>query len=318
VHDTTSIGLKMSDDPKPIPSLTARRADGKPYTRFADVEAEIREVWCRPPMDWIALKERLKSETLAFLIRKSGQKDDYIRGQLLFELKARTLRITESEVKGFDEVIREEIGLEVDGKVFGLLWSDKGSTQAEYLEISFSDKVRDLARNAIDRYKKSVMAERDQLDVWTEKDAGEGAFAVVELHRDVLDQRRDQEEMLILMEDDSRQDELLQEISRVPKDPRHFQALYLFHAEDKSLAEIAAHFQAGVRTIQEWKDTALHEIRFALGIETEDKLEAIRKRRRARRAKRKLDGAQTQKSTRRTESRTNRPRPGSQPPSLFI
>jgi hypothetical protein len=316
VHDTTSIGFKMSDDPKPVPALTARKADGKLYTRFSDVEAEIRDVWCRPPMDWIALKEKLKSETLAFLIRKSGQKDDYIRGELLFELKARTLRITESEVKGFDEVIREEIGLEVDAKIFGLLWSDEHSNQAEYLEISFSDKVRDLTRNAIDRYKGSVMSERDQLDVWTEKDTGEGAFAVVELRRDVLDLRRDQEEMLILMEDDSRQDELLQEISRVPKDPRHFQALYLFHAEDKSLAEIAAHFHAGIRTIQEWKDTALHEIRFALGIDTEDKLEAIRNRRRARRAKRKLDSAK--RNDRRTESRNNRPRPGSRPPSLFI
>lgn len=308
----------MSDNPKPVPPLTARKADGTRYTRFADVEDEIGDVWCGPPLDWIALKEKLKSETMAFLIRKSGQTDDYIRGQLLFELKGRTLRITESIVKGFDQVIREEIGLEVDGKIFGLLWSDEDSTQADYLEISFSDKVRDLTRNAIDRYKKSVMAERDQLDVWTEKDTGEGAFAVVELRRDVLDLRRDQEEMLILMEDDSRQDELLQEISRVPKDPRHFQALYLFHAEDKSLAEIAAHFQAGVRTIQEWKDTALHEIRFALGIETENKLEAIRQRRRARRAKRTRDSAQPLKNDRRPGSRNDRRRPGSQPPSLFI
>jgi DNA-directed RNA polymerase specialized sigma24 family protein len=318
VHDTTSIGLNMSDDPKPVPPLRARKADGTPYTRFADVEAEIRDIWCRPPMDWIALKEKLKSETLAFLIKKSGQKDDYIRGELLFELKARTLRITESEVNGFDEVIREEIGLEVDGKMFGLLWSEAHSSQAEYLEISFSDKVRDLTRNAIDRYKGSVMAERDQLDVWTENDAGEGAFAVVELRRDVLDLRRDQEEMLILMEDDSRQDELLHKISHIPKDPRHFQALYLFHAEDKSLAEIAAQFQARVRTIREWKDTAMHEIRFALGIETEDKLKAIRKRRRDRRAKRTVDSAQPKRNYRRSESRNNRPRPGSQPPSLFI
>src|SRR5262249_24962020 len=88
-----------------------------------------------------------------------------------------------------------------------------------FLEIAFAEKVRDLTRNAIPRYKHSVMGEREQLDVATEKDAGEGAFAVVELRRDVLDLRRDQEEMLILLEDETRRDELYQKIYDSVKDP---------------------------------------------------------------------------------------------------
>src|SRR5437667_12274139 len=103
-HESTSSESHMNDDTaKPVPPLTAKTADGKLYTRFADVEAEIREVWCRPPLGWIALKEKLKNETLVFLIRKSGLKDDYIRGHLQAELNARTIRISESHVKGFDD-----------------------------------------------------------------------------------------------------------------------------------------------------------------------------------------------------------------------
>jgi hypothetical protein len=304
-HDTTSIEAPMKDNTsKPVPPLNARTAQGKPYKRFADVEAEICEVRLRLPSDWIADKKKLKSETLAFLIRKSGLKDDYIRGQLLQELNERTLRISESHVKGFDDVIREEIGLEVEGAIFKLLWWGGDSTQADFLEIAFADKVRDLTRNVIDRYKKSVMAARDQLEVWTGQDTAKGAFAAVELRQDVADLRRDPEETLLLIEDDSRRDELLQKIYDAVKDPRHYQALYLFHAEDKSLVEIAAHFKAGVRTIQEWKATAMHQIRVALGIETEEKREALRQRLRAQRAKPKAP--------------PRRIRPSSQPPSLFI
>src|SRR5437867_4060349 len=140
-HETPSSELHMNDDtPKPVPPLTAKTADGTPYKRFADVEAEIREVWCQPPSDWIAGKETLKNETLVFLIRKGGLNDDEIRGLLLAELIARTVRIAESAVKGLDEVATEEIGLEVEAKIFELVWSDVNSAQAQFLEIAFAEK----------------------------------------------------------------------------------------------------------------------------------------------------------------------------------
>src|SRR5207237_421664 len=103
------VNIMNDDRPKPVPPLTARTADGKLYTRFADVEAEIREVWCRPPLNWIARREKLKNETLVFLIRKSGLNDDYIRGQLQAELNARAVRISENHVKGLDDILTEEI-----------------------------------------------------------------------------------------------------------------------------------------------------------------------------------------------------------------
>lgn len=120
----------------------------------------------------------------------------------------------------------------------------------------------------------------------------------------MADVRGNAEDILILVEDDSRQDDLLQFIRDSVKDPRHFLALYLFHAEDKSLAEIAAQFKTGVRQIRDWKDTAMHQIRVALGLETEEKREALRKLRNARRA------------SRRAESRNIRPR--FQSPSIFL
>ena len=65
VHDTTSFESNMKEDKRsPVPPLTVRRKDGRLYTRFPDVEAEIGEVWCLPPLDLVDRKEKLKSETL--------------------------------------------------------------------------------------------------------------------------------------------------------------------------------------------------------------------------------------------------------------
>src|SRR6478752_5256469 len=90
-HKSAPSESNMGDDAlKPVPPLTNRKADGTRYTRFADVEAEIRAVWYHPPTDLIALKQKLKNETLVFLICRAGLKDDYTRGELLAELDART------------------------------------------------------------------------------------------------------------------------------------------------------------------------------------------------------------------------------------
>jgi hypothetical protein len=303
-HDATPSERNMSDDTRrAVPPLTSRTEGGKLYTRFADVEAEIGDVWPRPPAHWIALKKKLKNETVVFLIKKGGVKDDQIRGELQAELNVRTIRIAKGGMKGFDYVLKEEMALEVEAQVFSLVWPDANCAQAEYLEVNFAGKVRDLSRNVIERYKHSVVAKRDQLDVWTGAEA-EGEYDVVELRRDVADVRRNSEEILLLIEDDSRQDELLQFIRDSVKDPRHFLALYLFHAEDKSLAQIAAQFKTKVRQIRDWKDTAMHQIRVALGLESEEKREALRKQRNARRA------------ARRAESR--KIRPSSQSPSIFL
>jgi hypothetical protein len=308
-HDKTSHESNMNDDTqKPVPPLTARDAHGKRYSRFADVEAEIREVWVRRPTDWIDLKEKLKNETLVCLIHRAGLKDDYIRGKLQVELDERTIRISKGTVKGFDDVIKEEIALEVQAKVFELIWTDEDSSQAQYLEACFAKKVRDLTRNVIERYKHSVMAERDQLDVWTDPASEKGAFTAVELRRDVVDLRLGQEEMILLLEDEPGRDKLLQTIRGFVKDQRHFLALYLFYAEDKSLAEIARQFNVTTRQVGVWKATAMHQIRVGLGLETEEKREALRQWRRARRAERKRQSAQPKIRIRRNP----------QPPSLFI
>ena len=292
-RNTTSPELNMSDDiPKAVPPLTCRTENGKLYTRFADIEAEIAETWARTPSDWVARRKKLKSETLVFLIRKGGVKDDDIRGQLQAELNKRSIRIANKAIKGFDEVLKEEMNLEVEAQVFSLIWSAENCPQAEYLEVNFPGKIRKLAANVIERYKHSVMAKRDQLGVWTGADAQEEAqadFAPTELWRDVDDSRRNPEEIQILIEDDSRRDDLLQFIRDSVKDPRDFLALYLFHGEDKSLAEIAAHFKTGVRQIRDCKDRAMLQIRLALGLESEEKLEAMRKLRNARRAMRRAE-----------------------------
>src|SRR5206468_12665544 len=73
----------------------------------------------------------------------------------------------------------------------------------------------------------------------------------------------------------------------------------LFHAEDNSLAEIAAHFNTTIRQIRHWKSTAMHQIHAAFGIETEEKREALRKQRRARRANRHTQSSDAAQSAKR-------------------
>jgi hypothetical protein len=224
-HDTTSFESNMKEDKRgPVPPLTVRKKDGSLYTRFPDVEAEIGEVWCLPPSDWVDRKEKLKSETLVCLICKAGSKDEYVRGLLLGEVNVRSARISESAIKGLEDVAKEEIALEVQAKIFDLVWSGVNCSQSEYLEIAF-------------------------------------------------------------------------------------QALYLFHGEDKSLKEIAILFGTGTRQIRYRKDKAMHQIRVALGLETEEQREAFRKLRSARLAKRHAkSGAKPKVSI----------RPSSQPPSISI
>ena len=118
-HDTTSFESNMKEDKRnPVPPLTVRKKDGRLYTRFPDVEAEIGEVWWLPPSVWVDRKEKLKSETLVCLICKAGSKDEYVRGLLLEEVNVRSARISESEIKGLDDVVTEEIALGGAGKDF--------------------------------------------------------------------------------------------------------------------------------------------------------------------------------------------------------
>lgn len=124
-HDAALSEPDMSKDTgKPVPPLTHRTEGGKRYTRFADIEAEITEVWPRPPSYWIAAKKKLKSETIVFLIKKGEVKDDHIRGELQAELNVRTVRIANGGMKGFDYVLKEEMALEVEAQVFNPVWLD--------------------------------------------------------------------------------------------------------------------------------------------------------------------------------------------------
>jgi hypothetical protein len=125
----------------------------------------------------------------------------------------------------------------------------------------------------------------------------------------VIDTRPDMEGILILRESEPRRDELLRMIYDAVEDPLDFQALYLFHAQDKSLKEIATQFGTNTRAIRYRKDKAMHQISVALGLETEEQREAFRKLRSARLAKRHAkSGAKPKVSI----------RPSSQPPSISI
>jgi hypothetical protein len=306
-HDTTLSGSHMNDDtPKPVPPLTARKADGTRYTRFPDIEAEISDVWRRPPSVWVDRLEELKNETVVFLILKAGlQRDDYHRGLLLADLNERTIRISERAAEDFLDVAKEEIALQVQTRIFDLIWSGVTCAQTEFLEIAFAEQVRNLTTNEIKRHKKSLQGHCDSLDEWVDADSEKrGAFEAVELRKDVADSRPESEDLLILAEDETRREELYQRLRIGVKDPQDFQALYLFHGEDRSLAEIAAHFGVTKRQIRYRIGIAMHQARVALGIETEEKRKALRKQRHSRRPKRRIG--------------YRRIRPHSEPPSLFI
>ena len=243
-----------------IPRLTMSTREGDRYVRRADVESAITLALGRPRAEWGTLvAEEFPAEALVFLIRQVERTETTLFGTLINELMDRILKTARKWAKGFDTTNTEEILFKVEQKVIDLLLAESPSRQSEYLEIAFTDKVKKLTLNAVQKCKSSPLYRTK--DVTDSTETAEPAD-----HRPVPD------EVLLLIESRTRRPELMRRAYAAVKDRRHLEAVILRHVhnwpikdKDPDTPTLAKRYGKSGRQIQNWISDALEAMRTAIG-----------------------------------------------------
>ncbi|MFO0796109.1 MAG: hypothetical protein U0804_01465 [Gemmataceae bacterium] len=240
--------------------LTKVRKDGKPYARYADVEAEIRHVLATDPPGWSPVG--LKSETLVYLVRElrwNPERDDVL-GRLVNQLGRRAGVIARDYTGRYPQAVRNEIEETVESKVVELLFALRPSTKSENLEVNFRTTVECLVLNEIRRNKRNPRPRQfaplgdsaegepesqDQGDAIPDTQPGPSELAEV---RDLLRRGLD-----------------------AITDPRHREAVILRYEKGWQVGDgdqtetISYQLDVSRRQIQEWIRAAVAQMRQALG-----------------------------------------------------
>lgn len=251
-------------DPPPggLRPLTKVRKNGKPYARFADVEAEIIRVLAADPAGWSP--KGLKSETLVYLVRelRSKPEHDDVLGRLINQLGRRVGVIVRDYTGRYPQAVRDEIEETVQSNVVEFLLALRPSKKSEYLEVNFRTTVECLVLNELRRNKRNPrprqfaplrntaegeLEGQDQGDAVADKQPGPGEVAEM---RDLLRRGLD-----------------------AVTDPRHREAVILRYEKGWPVSggnqtdTISDRFDVSPRQIQKWIGKAVAQMRQAIGEE---------------------------------------------------
>jgi hypothetical protein len=267
--------------------LTATRADGKTYTRPAEVEAEIEKTLPRPLDDWPCLAPGLKNETLVYMIRHlyhcneewqkrppAGVPDYQIKGiiatnderlgRIVHVLGKRTARIAKRLAEGFDDTTTRDIVQEVEGQIQDLILAQTPSLQSDFLEVAFAKQVQ---LRTIDMVRKHRSSRMDRRGTIAGPAPGEDADdEEIERPMELLVDGRPGPEALVLIRD------LFQKACGAVEDPRHLEATILrcvydwpFTEEDPSKPCLERRYNKNRRQIQNWITATLKVMAAAIG-----------------------------------------------------
>lgn len=127
---------------RPVPLTSVRERDGRPYTRFADVEEEIAEVLQSDRSGAMLLEapSRWKTQTLVYFARNGGKRRE-LTGRLVREVMTRAGKIVALNCRGFSPTDVDEIAGEVRTHLVKLILTETPTRMSEYLEIDFSGSV---------------------------------------------------------------------------------------------------------------------------------------------------------------------------------
>lgn len=210
---------------------------------------------------------RISNETIVFLVRRSLNENRDVCGQLIRHLGKSVAAIANYWAQGFDPVTTEEILLQVEMEIIGLVLAPTPTRQSEFLEIAFGTAVEHRTINAVDKRKHSPLplsapiaddlAERTQAEVLEERVADEGPGP---------------EDLAAQLEDKVRRRELMKTARASVKDPRHLEAVILRHVHgwpitDKSGTKptLVKHFNKSEKQIRNWISEGLKAMRAAIG-----------------------------------------------------
>jgi hypothetical protein len=261
-----------TDDPGSpwVPPLTSLKPDGKPYERSATVQAEIGRMMRRPQSHWIAETPDLQNESLVFLIRQARRSEQKLYGRLVQELCKRITRLARPLVAGLDRLAVEEILSKVEIDILELVLADKPSLKSEFLEVAFAQAVERRTIDAIRRHKYSPFGRRGQLRVDLVDEDGNEIERPIE---QVADERPGPEDILLDLQDGNRRHQLLRQACDAVEERHHLEAVILHYAHgwpitsnDPKKPDLVRHFAATPGEIMYWIDTALKQMRAALGV----------------------------------------------------
>jgi hypothetical protein len=150
----------MSNFFQSVRPLTMTTEDGKPYTRSAEVEAQIAETLNWADSDLLEKLKSLFNETLVYHVRRFRESDEYLCGVLLHELAQRTTRTVKAALHGLDRLCKADIAMQVEVEILELAIVPEPSRKSEFLEIAFTQAVKRRALNLREQLKSTVQGHR--------------------------------------------------------------------------------------------------------------------------------------------------------------
>jgi DNA-directed RNA polymerase specialized sigma24 family protein len=249
-------------DPKVgIAPLASSDRHGKPYKRYSDVEEEISRVLSTDVSTWSATG--LKSETIVHLIRKLRACGEIeVLGRLVDMLGRRISRIATGCAQGFDQTTTEEIVLQVGVEVIELVLAKTSSRQSEFLEIAFRQAVKRRTLNHVEKRSHhprphQFVARRADVD----ESSGNPSDPINALENDAPGP----EEIVLEAE------QIRAGLAAITN-PHHRKAIVLHYLQgwpitdkDPEKQTLCTHFRVTDRQIRTWMNTALSQMRDALG-----------------------------------------------------
>jgi hypothetical protein len=249
--------------------LKSSTTEGKRYKRRAAVEAEIKVLLSIPESSWAREARKLRNETLVFLIRRTHRTNDEVCGELLDVLRKRIVAYVRCAVLDKDRMAAEELVLNVEIKILESVLSQEPCRKRDHLEVSFMQVVARLAKDHVEKFKNNIMAFR-------------GEFATELLDDDDEEVERPLEsfpgdgpsphETLLNLERGNRIHDMVQTACDAVKDPKNLEAVILHYALDvpitskkRGIETLQRRFRAEPGKISYWMETALKQMREALG-----------------------------------------------------
>lgn len=240
---------------------------GKPLERYADVESEILVLLAIDPRTWSPTK--LKSETLVYLIRWLWRRNDQGNiGRMIECLGKRIAQISRSFVSGFPPNVAEDFAIEIAEEVNMLIFACDPNRRSEFLEVAFRSAIKRRAINKREKIKERLRHEvcESSIQSKVESEYSEGIIA------SYSDEQPDPGKMALLVEAQRLRPEQIRRALTAVLNPLHREAVILHHLQgwkisstDSAIPTLNTHFDKSPRQIQNWLNTAMNQMRTALG-----------------------------------------------------
>ena len=226
-----------------------------------------------PKPRWTSEAKKLRSETLVFLIRRTHRLDDHLCGQFMEHLRKRIKKQARRFCTDLDQVDREEVLLAVEMKIFELLLTTKPSRRRDFLEIAFAQAIKDFTDDERVKLGNSPSGNVvDYVAAVCEDDEEEAIERPIEV---VPAQEPEPEETLLNLDSRKHRHRLVRKALEAVADRRHREAVILHFGKDwpmtskkRGVDTLQRYFRKDPREIRYWLDTAMKQMRNALGVQS--------------------------------------------------